>query len=353
MRGIKPSAIGRAMALFAAAMLALVALPSAAVAQSASLRIPYLGYPADQQLALNGKPVVSPEDAAIDRAIRTQIIRVRKGQKYEPHPAIWKISDADTTIYLFGTIHSLPYGFRWRNPGLDAVIARADLLLLESLSDDNEQVSFVAGVPGGEAGLIPLADRVSRRYRPQMIALQQTLPDDLVAKLDAMPTWLAAITIGSIRDMQAGEIETAGADDWLERHFLAVGRPVEAIEDNQQVVINLNGISEKAQRRMLEAALISQPSEAAAIDRPAHAWAQGEVGPDSPLIIHPRDLDPSAAMAAPLLDDRNAAWTDDLIRRLDERPGVTLFAAGAGHFVGPGSVIERLEARGIRVERVQ
>ncbi len=24
------------------------------------------------------------------------------------HPAMWKVSDADTTIYLFGTIHLLP-----------------------------------------------------------------------------------------------------------------------------------------------------------------------------------------------------------------------------------------------------
>src|SRR5438270_6875574 len=30
------------------------------------------------------------------------------------HPALWAVSDADTTIYLFGTIHLLPEHYQWR-----------------------------------------------------------------------------------------------------------------------------------------------------------------------------------------------------------------------------------------------
>ena len=33
-------------------------------------------------------------------------------QDYEPAPAMWRLADADTTIYLLGTIHLLPEGFR-------------------------------------------------------------------------------------------------------------------------------------------------------------------------------------------------------------------------------------------------
>jgi len=266
-------------------------------------------------------------------------------------PAIWRISDADTTIYMFGTIHSLPHGFRWRNPGLEAVIVRADLLLLESTEEDGEEVSFAPPATGEP--LPPLLDRVSHRYRAKLAALQALLPTETVALLDTMPTWLASISIGAVREALAGQMATAGADDWLERHFRAIGRPVEAIEDSQQVVTNLNAVPERAQRQMLEIAIGAPISERAEREYPAHAWARGEVGADSPLIINPTDLDPSSEMAVPLLDDRNAAWVDDLIRRLNEHDGVILFAAGAGHFVGPGSVIERLESRGVRVERVQ
>ena len=37
------------------------------------------------------------------------------------HPALWKVADGDTTIYLFGTIHLLPKNIDW----LDGPIAAA------------------------------------------------------------------------------------------------------------------------------------------------------------------------------------------------------------------------------------
>jgi uncharacterized protein YbaP (TraB family) len=85
----------------------------------------------------------------------------------------------------------------------------------------------------------------------------------------------------------------------------------------------------------------------------AHAFAQGEVGPDSALVIQSDSFDPSGAMNDPLLAERNAAWVESLIQRLKTKRGTTLFAAGAGHFVGAGSVIELLGMRGLKVERVQ
>ncbi len=35
------------------------------------------------------------------------------------HPALWVVKDADTTIYLFGTVHLLPNDVDWHFPVLD------------------------------------------------------------------------------------------------------------------------------------------------------------------------------------------------------------------------------------------
>src|SRR6185369_1001930 len=40
----------------------------------------------------------------------------------EARPALWKLADADTTIYLFGTIHALPDGVEWRGRRIDAAL---------------------------------------------------------------------------------------------------------------------------------------------------------------------------------------------------------------------------------------
>ena len=40
----------------------------------------------------------------------------------EPRPALWLLADEDTQIYMFGTIHILPPGFRWRSTALDKAV---------------------------------------------------------------------------------------------------------------------------------------------------------------------------------------------------------------------------------------
>ncbi|NYT42974.1 TraB/GumN family protein [Sphingomonas sp. R-74633] len=332
-----------------------LAVAGAAVAQGVpglSPRLPYAATAPDDALSLGGARVLPGDDAGFAERLRAEKARVAASQPYEVHPAIWKISDADTTIYLFGTVHSLPPGFRWRNPGLEGVIVRADTLLLESTEEEDQSKDFMGGLPT-DASLPPLIERVSHRSRSQLAEMQGALPPELVAQMDKMPSWVAAMGIGYIKDLVAGDMPSQGADDWLEKQFRATGRPVEAIEDSNQVMRNIGEVPEAAQRLMLEAAILSPARTHDDLDAAAHAFARGEVGDDSPLFIQANAFDPDGAMADPLLAERNAAWVVSLIDRLKTRRGTTLFAAGAGHFVGPGSVIDLLGKRGLKVERVQ
>jgi hypothetical protein len=49
-----------------------------------------------------------------------------------PKPALWKIADADTTLYLFGTIHLLPPGLDWETPAFKQAFTDASTLYLEA-----------------------------------------------------------------------------------------------------------------------------------------------------------------------------------------------------------------------------
>lgn len=307
----------------------------------------------DEQLTFRGAVVKFATPSPAAELLNREIARVRASQTYAVRPAIWKVGDTDTTLYLFGTIHSLPQGFRWRTPLLEGVIANADSLLLETIEDENDEVTFLEGLPQGEAGLPPLLDRTTHRYRARLAEFQANLPPEIVKHLDGMPTWIAAMGINYMRDLLAGDMPGPGADDWLEQHFRARNKQVEAIEDGHQVIASINAIPEIAQRRMLEAALDAPTRSRDEMDELAHAWAQGQAGPDSPLIIEAQQLDPSAALADPLLVQRNAAWVESLRALLAKRPGTILFAAGAAHFAGDGSVLDLLRQHGLRVERVQ
>ena len=316
-------------------------------------RIAYPALPADLRIApvdfaLDGDAADIPSAEELEAA-ESRIAIAQFSQNYRPHPAIWKITSGRSTLYLFGTIHILPPGFQWRSEALDRIVAGADALIVESV-DDSGVESLTAST--ASPALPPLARRVSPDHRAALKHFTDALAPEAVAALDGMQTWIAAIAVGYVRDFRAGEIPGPGADSWLEERFRQAGKPVVPIESGNQVMATVNAIPEAEQRRMLDLALDSPQRSRAELRAPMHAWAKGEIGSDSALTVDMVGSSGTEALSAPLLTDRNRAWADSLARRL-RTPGTALFAAGVGHFVGPGSLLDLLRQRGIKVKRVE
>lgn len=303
--------------------------------------------PADFMLEGDESDIPSPEEM---EAAESRVAVAQFSQNYRPHPAIWQIGSGKATIYLFGTIHILPPGFQWRSATLDRIVASADSLIVESVDDPGRIDSLTGSSPS--PALPPLAQRVSPDHRAALTRFTDALAPEAIAALDGMQTWVAAVAVGYVRDFRAGEIPGPGADDWLEAHFREAGKPVVPIESGDQVMATVSAIPEAEQRRMLDLALDAPERPRAELRAPMHAWAKGEVGSDSALTVDMVGSSGTEALSAPLLTNRNRAWADSLARRL-HKPGTALFAAGAGHFVGPGSLLDLLRQRGIKVKRVE
>ena len=77
-------------------------------------------------------------------------------------PAVWRVADEDTTIWLFGTIHVLPAGYEWRNEVIDAAVAESDELVIETvLSGDPSESAALLMRLGLGRGLPPIGERVA------------------------------------------------------------------------------------------------------------------------------------------------------------------------------------------------
>ena len=83
-------------------------------------------------------------------------------------PPLFEIVNANGEIegWMLGTIHALPDGVSWRNDKTDAVIAQADLLLVEVAELDNQsEIALTFGELASTRGLGPLSERVSPELR--------------------------------------------------------------------------------------------------------------------------------------------------------------------------------------------
>jgi uncharacterized protein YbaP (TraB family) len=272
-------------------------------------------------------------------------------QDYEPKPAMWLLADEDTKIYLFGTIHILPPGFKWRSAALDKVAREADTLVVETADD---------GAPDGEEALFrslmldtpaPLLKRVPKGKRPALKAAVARSGMPLKA-LSMVPTWAVAMMLdmsGMLGSWGVSDPEEApGVEDGLEAQFKAAKKPILLVETPEAALGALTGLPEADQVAMLLDSIEGSASETpGGGDGEDMLWATGRPEEAYPIVM--KDFPP--ALYDGLVRKRNAAWTLWLEERL-KTPGTALFAVGAAHLAGPDSVQKMLAARGLEAKRV-
>ncbi len=264
-------------------------------------------------------------------------------------PALWKVYDADTTIYLFGTIHLLPKGMAWHGPKLDAAMAQSQDLVLETVIDDPAALGAVMMKLGTSPGLPPVLDRVPAEVRPKLKAtIDKTgLP---MTMLDGMETWAASLVISTASLRFAGLDHDEGAEAQLTSAFRKAGKPVNGLETPVQQLGYFDGLSEEAQRKFLVSVADGSDRMAKEFGAMIGAWGKGDV--KQIALTFDDEMRESTELADTLLYKRNARWAAWIMQRMG-KPGTVFVAVGAGHLAGKQSVEELLAKKGFKVVRVQ
>ncbi len=93
-------------------------------------------------------------------------------------PAMWKVADEDTTIYLFGTVHILPQGIDWYDTTIATALEGSDMIVTEIPMD-----------PASEAAMGQLAQ--TKGVLPTGTTLRSLLSPEQKATYEAAVTKLA------------------------------------------------------------------------------------------------------------------------------------------------------------------
>jgi len=268
----------------------------------------------------------------------------------QARPAMWKLADADTTIYLFGTFHLLPKDVAWRTAAMDKALASSDALVME-VGDLDDQAKLVATLIrlGVSPNLPPLAERVPPEKKAALKALiaESGFPE---AALDRMETWAAGLILTGVTFQRLGLDPNAGVERSLIAPWRASGKPLEGLETAEQQFGFFDALSEEAQRKFLVALLDSPDKAKAEFAGMLTAWEKGDV----PGIARTFDDETqmSGELRGVLMQKRNANWAEWLKARM-AKPGTVFVAVGAGHLAGADSVLAMLARMGLKAQRLQ
>lgn len=294
--------------------------------------------PASPALAQTA-PAAAPAPAADSATVPT----------VDADPALWVVRDADTTIYLFGTVHALRPGLSWFDEAVaDAFNASEEVIFEIPQTDDPavmQQLIVRLGVAqDGRALSSRLSDDQRATYTRAMQSIGMPIP-----AFDRLEPWVPGVLLSVIPLMQRGYDPTQGAERILANAATAVGKRVGALETAEQQLGFFDTLPEAAQIKFLldsaEAAVSPEDKTQAMIN----LWAAGNADDLGQMIND--EMDDDAALRDALLTRRNANWTQWIRTRMDQ-PGTVFIAVGAGHLAGNESVLSMLTSGGVTVTRV-
>ncbi|MFN0024963.1 MAG: TraB/GumN family protein [Parvularculaceae bacterium] len=270
-----------------------------------------------------------------------------------PAPAMWRVSDADSEIYLFGTFHILPPSLQWTTPALDAAMAKTPFTLTEADTKSPEAQAKL-GALVQELGLNPPGVTLSSLLGPERakkfgdVSARFGAP---LAALEPMRPWLAMISLAVMAMQSQGYASESGAEEVLLGKAAAEGDTVAHLETAEYQIRALAGLSNEEWLADFERGLEQLEDFEGFSKRTLTAWSTGDIGVIEAEMIGPmRSTAPDAYKT--LIVDRNRNWVGE-IEKIMTGSDDYFIAVGAGHLIGADSVVEMLKQKGYAVERAQ
>ncbi|MDB5776720.1 MAG: hypothetical protein JWP38_2853 [Herbaspirillum sp.] len=269
-----------------------------------------------------------------------------------PRGAFFKITQADHTLYLFGTIHVGRADFFPLEPRVMKALAGASVLAVEL--DPSRQGAMQAALQrygvavsdadaGIPASLIARRQALLRRYG---IA---------AASMSTMQPWLQATALTVAEFAADGYQPQYSVDEYLLAAFKKAGKPVHELESAESQLALFGRLSISEQTQFLDDTIgeLEDPDGARQVVSLANLWRDADSKGLAALLKKQTDSGTFSSRFTldVLLKQRNPPLADGLAAQL--RNNRDSFAAiGILHLVGPDSVPDQLRRQGCQVEQI-
>ncbi len=284
--------------------------------------------------------------AALRRALMGSLLSACLALPAQAGPAMWRVSDADSSIHLFGSIHMFVREVDWRTPEFDSALAAADLVYFEMVFDEAAYATI------GRMTLVEGRLRDGRTLWDVLTGDQAETVRHAIASagldplaFDYMQPWMAELMLsgGTVQDAKAGVELQVDAEVPADRK-----RGLESAEEQMGFFASVSEADQVA-NLVTTAEQLSMVDGRQVIEQLTDAWANGDVGALD--FLNREELGGGDARYDLLITRRNERWIGELETLLANNDNAMVIV-GAGHLVGDGGVPELLRQAGYDVERV-
>lgn len=271
-----------------------------------------------------------------------------------PKPLLWKVSDADNSLYLLGSFHMLK--------AEDYPLAKST----DVAFDDAEQVYFE--ITPDEANNPALGQKMTQAaMRTDGKTLQQSVSaetwkkfEDYAAK-NNLPTanfqsfeaWFVGLILTLTETQKIGMESALGLDKHFMDRAAKSGKPGKGLETGDSQIAIFDNMTAKQQEQFLQEALGDSDKLKAEMEKLHSAWRKGD---DKALFKKlTSDMRKNSPELYQIINlDRNKAWLPKLEDLLKTNTNDDiLVVVGAMHLVGNDGVVKMLKDKGYKVERMK
>ncbi|WP_417319902.1 TraB/GumN family protein [Emcibacter sp.] len=278
-------------------------------------------------------------------------VQAAEGLPTTATPALWKIEKEEATVYFLGSFHVLPKGLTWYQGNVQKAFDETDVFVMETVMDAKGQGEIAmlmmsnSMLPQGYS-LNTLLD--AEHYQK---ALKLTQPMGLAeAQVNRLQPWYLAIML-SVQTIVANGLDPqSGVDHVLQGRATQTGKAISGLETTKEQIEALAHHPLEVQTAMLKDTLDKMDQFDDYMNSYIAAWASGDAEQIENTMLKEMKTYPS--MYDALLVNRNKKWVSPLVELINSGKQV-LVVVGMAHLVGEDSVLNMLEEKGYKVERIQ
>lgn len=265
---------------------------------------------------------------------------------------LWSVRSETATVYLLGSIHVAKPALYPLHPSIEAAFDQSDTLVVE-IDPDGFDMSRLQSL-FLQYGSYPPTETLDRKISKETSLLVEKKFQEAGMPIEPFmrfKPWVVAVLLQSVELQRLGFDRRYGIDN----HFItqAKGKKrITAFETVEYQVSLFDSFPDRLQELFLRYILSDLELLADQMDAIAKGWQSGDGSAIEALIFQSMNDEPKLApVYEKLIYERNGNMVSDIeaFLKTEHRYFVVV---GAGHLVGPGSIVDLLRKKGYVVAQM-